>query len=236
MTQDRILVGGGGENYAEPRELLLHYANRHGLITGATGTGKTVTLQILAEGLSAAGVPVVIQDVKGDISGLSRARRPRRQGQRRPDRPRRPDRLHRLRLPRLPGGLLGPLRPDRPPGPHDGQRDGPAASRPDDGALRGPGGRPQHRLPRRRRAGPRAARPRRPPGDADLGRRQRQGPRPAPTATSPPPRSAPSSARSSSSRTRAPPAFSASPPSTSPTSSPPTPTAWAASTSSCPTS
>ena len=65
-------MGGGGKDYAEPRELLLRYANRHGLITGATGTGKTVTLQILAEGLSAAGVPVVIQDVKGDVSGLSR--------------------------------------------------------------------------------------------------------------------------------------------------------------------
>ena len=73
MANDRILVGGGGENYAEQKDLLLPYANRHGLITGATGTGKTVTLQILAEGLSAAGVPVVIQDVKGDISGLSRA-------------------------------------------------------------------------------------------------------------------------------------------------------------------
>jgi DNA helicase HerA-like ATPase len=69
---ERILVGGGGRDYAEPRELLLGYANRHGLITGATGTGKTVTLQILAEGLSQAGVPVFIQDVKGDVSGLSR--------------------------------------------------------------------------------------------------------------------------------------------------------------------
>ncbi len=72
MADDGILVGGGGTDYAEARELLMHYANRHGLITGATGTGKTVTLQILAEGLSAAGVPVVVQDVKGDISGLSR--------------------------------------------------------------------------------------------------------------------------------------------------------------------
>ena len=72
MADDRILVGGGGKDYAEPRELLLRYGNRHGLITGATGTGKTVTLQILVEGLSAAGVPVVVQDVKGDISGLSR--------------------------------------------------------------------------------------------------------------------------------------------------------------------
>ena len=72
MADEAILVGGGGKDYAEARALLLRYANRHGLIAGATGTGKTVTLQILAEGLSAAGVPVVVQDVKGDISGLSR--------------------------------------------------------------------------------------------------------------------------------------------------------------------
>jgi DNA helicase HerA-like ATPase len=71
MAKGTILVGGGGKDYAEPRDLLLRYGNRHGLVTGATGTGKTVTLQILAEGLSAVGVPVVIQDVKGDISGLS---------------------------------------------------------------------------------------------------------------------------------------------------------------------
>ncbi|MBA3325363.1 MAG: DUF853 family protein [Rhodobacteraceae bacterium] len=72
MPGDGIFVGGGGEGYAEPRELVLRYANRHGLITGATGTGKTVTLQILAEGFSAAGVPVFVADVKGDVSGLSR--------------------------------------------------------------------------------------------------------------------------------------------------------------------
>ncbi|HMQ92983.1 MAG TPA: DUF853 family protein [Amaricoccus sp.] len=72
MVDDAILVGGGGENYAEQKDLLLRFGNRHGLITGATGTGKTVTLQILAEGFSAAGVPVFVQDVKGDVSGLSR--------------------------------------------------------------------------------------------------------------------------------------------------------------------
>ena len=48
----------------------LKYANRHGLVTGATGTGKTVTLQILAEGFSNAGVPVFCADVKGDLSGI----------------------------------------------------------------------------------------------------------------------------------------------------------------------
>src|SRR5690606_10403923 len=72
MSDEAIFVGGGGPDHAEARELLLRYANRHGLITGATGTGKTVTLQILAEGFSAAGVPVFVQDVKGDVSGLSR--------------------------------------------------------------------------------------------------------------------------------------------------------------------
>ena len=55
-----------------PEYLDLRYANRHGLITGATGTGKTVTLQVLAEGFSAAGVPVFAADIKGDLSGISR--------------------------------------------------------------------------------------------------------------------------------------------------------------------
>ncbi|MBE0552771.1 MAG: DUF853 family protein [Rhodobacteraceae bacterium] len=68
-----IFVGGGGEGYGTPQSLLLKYANRHGLIAGATGTGKTVTLQILAEGFSAAGVPVFIADVKGDLAGLAMA-------------------------------------------------------------------------------------------------------------------------------------------------------------------
>ncbi|MEZ0326559.1 MAG: helicase HerA-like domain-containing protein [Fimbriimonas sp.] len=51
--------------------LLLEYANRHGIIAGATGTGKTVTLQTLVEGFSSAGVPVFLADVKGDLSGLA---------------------------------------------------------------------------------------------------------------------------------------------------------------------
>ena len=68
---DHIFIGGGGTDYAEAQKLLLSHANRHGLIAGATGTGKTVTLQILAEGLSAAGVPVFLSDVKGDLSGLA---------------------------------------------------------------------------------------------------------------------------------------------------------------------
>ncbi|MGR3759411.1 helicase HerA-like domain-containing protein [Roseobacteraceae bacterium NS-SX3] len=70
---DGIFIGGGGADYSEPQRLTLKYANRHGLIAGATGTGKTVTLQILAEGFSNAGVPVVLADVKGDLSGLAKA-------------------------------------------------------------------------------------------------------------------------------------------------------------------
>jgi len=53
--------------------LLPALANRHGLITGATGTGKTVTLQVIAERMSAIGVPVFMADVKGDLAGLSQA-------------------------------------------------------------------------------------------------------------------------------------------------------------------
>ena len=53
----------------KPEVLSLRYSNRHGLITGATGTGKTVTLQVLAEGFSKAGVPVFAADIKGDLSG-----------------------------------------------------------------------------------------------------------------------------------------------------------------------
>lgn len=70
--QDGIFLGGGGEAYGEKQFLPLKYANRHGLVAGATGTGKTVTLQILAEGFSAAGVPVFLSDVKGDLSSTLR--------------------------------------------------------------------------------------------------------------------------------------------------------------------
>ncbi|MCF6272941.1 MAG: DUF853 domain-containing protein [Rhodobacteraceae bacterium] len=76
MKQDRIFIGGGGEGYTTPEEMLLKYANRHGLIAGATGTGKTVTLQILAESFSKAGVPVFMADVKGDLSGMAAAGSP----------------------------------------------------------------------------------------------------------------------------------------------------------------
>ncbi len=54
-----------------PLYLLSAMSNRHGLIAGATGTGKTVTLQVMAEAFSRAGVPVFAADVKGDLSGIS---------------------------------------------------------------------------------------------------------------------------------------------------------------------
>ncbi len=66
---NQILIGKGDQ----PVHLLARYGNRHGLIAGATGTGKTVTLQVLAEGFSRLGVPVFMADVKGDVSGLALA-------------------------------------------------------------------------------------------------------------------------------------------------------------------
>ncbi len=63
----KIFVGKG----PKPEYLSLAFANRHGLVAGATGTGKTVTLQVLAEGLSRAGVSVFAADIKGDLSGIA---------------------------------------------------------------------------------------------------------------------------------------------------------------------
>ena len=69
LPEDAIVVGKSGKYEA----LDLKFGNRHGLVTGATGTGKTVTLQVLAEGFSKAGVPVFAADVKGDLSGIAAA-------------------------------------------------------------------------------------------------------------------------------------------------------------------
>jgi len=68
-TDTKIFVGKG----EEPAWLTLALANRHGLVTGATGTGKTVTLQVMAEGFARAGVSVFAADIKGDLSGISQA-------------------------------------------------------------------------------------------------------------------------------------------------------------------
>jgi uncharacterized protein len=69
MTEPILIA----KNDAQELFLLPHMANRHGLITGATGTGKTVTLQTLAESFSRIGVPVFLSDIKGDLSGLAKA-------------------------------------------------------------------------------------------------------------------------------------------------------------------
>ena len=66
---NRILIGKG----EQPVHLLAKYGNRHGLVAGATGTGKTISLLVLAEGFSRMGVPCFIADVKGDVAGLAAA-------------------------------------------------------------------------------------------------------------------------------------------------------------------
>ena len=66
-TGEKIFIGKGDQ----PAWLTLAVGNRHGLVTGATGTGKTVSLQVMAEGFARAGVPVFAADIKGDLSGIS---------------------------------------------------------------------------------------------------------------------------------------------------------------------
>ena len=71
---DSIFLGASrkpDDSYQKAEDLLLKFGNRHGIGTGATGTGKTVTLQVLAEGFSNAGVPVFCADIKGDLSGIA---------------------------------------------------------------------------------------------------------------------------------------------------------------------
>ena len=72
-TGEKIFIGKG----EEPAWLTLALANRHGLVTGATGTGKTVSLQVMAEGFARAGVPVFAADIKGDLSGISEVGEPK---------------------------------------------------------------------------------------------------------------------------------------------------------------
>ena len=70
---NEVIIGGYGDGTVG---LNLKFANRHGLIAGATGTGKTITVQILAEEFSRQGVPVFVADVKGDLSGIAVAGKP----------------------------------------------------------------------------------------------------------------------------------------------------------------
>src|SRR5258705_3962863 len=72
-TGEKIFIGKG----EQPVWLTLGLANRHGLVTGATGTGKTVSLQVMAEGFARAGVSVFAADIKGDLSGISEAGEPK---------------------------------------------------------------------------------------------------------------------------------------------------------------
>jgi DNA helicase HerA-like ATPase len=69
----QLLIGGNGQQTVFMNASM---ANRHGMVAGATGTGKTVTLQILAENFSKIGVPVFLADVKGDVSGIGKAAKP----------------------------------------------------------------------------------------------------------------------------------------------------------------
>nr|CAD6607645.1 hypothetical protein RTCK_02021 [Rhizobium sp. TCK] len=76
IEEGKLFLGGSrnpDDSFNKPEYLELKFGNRHGLITGATGTGKTVTLQILAESFSNAGVPVFCSDIKGDLSGIAAA-------------------------------------------------------------------------------------------------------------------------------------------------------------------
>lgn len=73
MNRDGLFLGAGDA----PQHLLYKYANRHGLVAGATGTGKTVTLQVMAQGFSDAGVPVFCADMKGDLAGIAVAGEPK---------------------------------------------------------------------------------------------------------------------------------------------------------------
>ena len=71
LFENKVLVGLNSD--LEGQYILLDKANRHGLIAGATGSGKTITLKVLAEAFSDAGVPVFLADVKGDISGICKS-------------------------------------------------------------------------------------------------------------------------------------------------------------------
>ncbi len=107
MSDPLLIAKGDDELY-----LLPGMSNRHGLVAGATGTGKTVTLQVMAEAFSRIGVPVFAADVKGDLSGISQPGK---------DNPKLQERvktlgLGSLRLLRLPRYLLGRLRRARPSG------------------------------------------------------------------------------------------------------------------------
>jgi hypothetical protein len=195
-------------------ELLPALANRHGLITGATGTGKTITLQTLAESFSRIGVPVFMADVKGDLTGITQAGSlsPKLAGHPEGTRPAAPEPSG------LPGHAVGRVRRAGPPGARHRQRHGPAAAGAHAGAQRDAGRRAEPGVQDRRRQRPAAAGHEGPARDAAVRGRQRAASSPPSTATSAPPASAPSSAGCCRSRNRAATSSSASRCSTSATS------------------
>ena len=67
LTNDKLLIGKTESD--KELAILPQMANRHGIITGASGSGKTITLKVMAESFSAAGVPVFLADIKGDLAG-----------------------------------------------------------------------------------------------------------------------------------------------------------------------
>ena len=151
--------------------LLPGLANRHGLITGATGTGKTVTLQTMAENFSKIGVPVFMADVKGDLTGISQ---PGTVGEKLAA-VIEGTRHHALRAPRLPRHAVGRVRRARPSGPRHGVRHGPAAAGAHAQRQRNPGRRAATGVQDRRRQRPAAAGPEGPAGHAAARGRQREG-------------------------------------------------------------
>ena len=166
-TDGKIFVGKS----VKPEYLELRLANRHGLITGATGTGKTVSLQVLAEGFSDAGVPVFAADIKGDLSGVA-ATAPRKTSS--------TSASSEVGLPAFtpqayPTVFWDVFGERWPSGPRDRHRHGPAPALSPARTQRDPGRRAQHHVPRRRGRGHGDARPRRPALDGDQRRRAQQG-------------------------------------------------------------
>ena len=164
---DPLLVARRGDIECQ---LLPALANRHGLITGATGTGKTITLQTLAENFSQIGVPVFMADVKGDLTGITQAGTiPPKIAAILKERG-----LPDAAEPGLPGDAVGRLRQAGPPGARHCLRHGPAAAGAHAGAQRDPVRRAQPGVQDRRRQRPAAARHEGPARDAAVRRRQRK--------------------------------------------------------------
>ena len=143
LNEDGKLLIGVGET---PVCLLPRMANRHGLISGATGTGKTITLKVMAESFSALGVPVFLADVKGDLAGCCRT------GERTEAIDRRltamgldPETFRYQPFPVRFWDVYGEMGHPRA---HDRQRDGRAPALPSARSDRRAGGRADHRIPR----------------------------------------------------------------------------------------